>query len=71
NGIGIRRSEANKNLQHAAHKSVGLDNLRNRIAIMNEKFDMDCSLTITDLSDTDAALTGTLAVLKFKNRDLV
>ncbi|QNA44787.1 sensor histidine kinase [Lacibacter sediminis] len=71
NGIGIRRSEANKNLQHAAYKSVGLDNLRNRIAIMNEKFDMDCSLTITDLSETDAAVTGTLAVLKFKNRDLV
>lgn len=71
NGIGIRRSEANKNLQHAAHKSVGLDNLRNRIAIMNEKFDMDCSLTISDLSETDAALSGTLAVLKFKNRDLV
>ena len=71
NGIGINRSEANKNLQHSTHKSVGLDNLRNRIAIMNEKFDMDCSLTITDLSETDAALTGTLAVLKFKNRDLV
>lgn len=71
NGIGIRRTEANKNLQHATHKSVGLDNLRNRIAIMNEKFDMDCSLTITDLSETDAASSGTLAVLKFKNRDLV
>lgn len=71
NGIGIRRSEANKNLQHATHKSVGLDNLRNRIAIMNEKFDMDCSLTITDLSETDATSSGTLAVLKFKNRDLV
>jgi LytS/YehU family sensor histidine kinase len=71
NGIGIRRSEANKNVQHATHKSVGLDNLRNRIAIMNEKFDMDCSLTITDLNETDAAITGTLAVLKFKNRDLV
>ena len=38
---------------------------------MNEKFDMDCSLTITDLSETDATVTGTLAVLKFKNRDLV
>lgn len=71
NGIGIRRSEANKNQQHATHKSVGLDNLRNRIAIMNEKFDMDCSLTITDLSETDITLTGTLVVLKFKNRDLV
>lgn len=71
NGIGIRRSEANKNLQHAAHKSVGLDNLRNRIAIMNEKFDMDCSLMITDLSETDASLTGTLVVLKFKNRNFV
>lgn len=71
NGIGIRRSEANKNLQHASHKSVGLENLRNRIAIMNEKFEMDCSLTITDLGETDATQTGTRAVLKFKNRDLV
>jgi LytS/YehU family sensor histidine kinase len=71
NGIGIIRSEASKNQQHATHKSVGLENLRNRIAIMNEKFDMDCSLTITDLSETDATLTGTLVVLKFKNRDIV
>jgi hypothetical protein len=32
---------------------------------------MDCSLTITDLNETDETLTGTLAVLKFKNRDIV
>jgi ligand-binding sensor domain-containing protein/putative methionine-R-sulfoxide reductase with GAF domain len=69
NGIGIRQSEAMKKLQQPNHKSVGLENLRKRIEIMNEKFDMDCSLSLTDLHETDAKTSGTLALLQFKSRD--
>jgi ligand-binding sensor domain-containing protein/putative methionine-R-sulfoxide reductase with GAF domain/anti-sigma regulatory factor (Ser/Thr protein kinase) len=68
NGIGILLSEKKKSIQQN-HRSVGLENLRNRIMIMNEKFNMDCSLAITDLSTLTKNKTGTLAVLKFKIRE--
>jgi hypothetical protein len=40
--------------------------LRNRIQIMNEKYDIHCSLVITDLSERNVESSGTRAVLKFK-----
>jgi signal transduction histidine kinase len=64
NGIGIRASEQMK--RENKRPSVGLENLRNRIKIMNEKYNMNCSLGIKDLSETDNSLTGTRVVLKFK-----
>ena len=70
NGIGIRQAEKLKQQRKTAHRSVGLDNLRNRISIMNEKYHMDCALTITDRSDNGHHNTGTQAVLRFKLTDL-
>jgi hypothetical protein len=32
---------------------------------MNEKFDMNCKLEITDLKETDNRLSGTRVVLQF------
>jgi sensor histidine kinase YesM len=66
NGIGIHESEKMKSVNKQPHRSVGLDNLRNRIKIMNEKFDMNCTLDIVDRSERDNHLKGTLALLKFK-----
>ncbi|HEX4849184.1 MAG TPA: histidine kinase, partial [Puia sp.] len=65
NGIGIRQSEKEKQINHK-QPSVGLDNLRKRIKIMNKKYDMHCSLDIIDLSERNNHHTGTLAILKFK-----
>jgi ligand-binding sensor domain-containing protein/putative methionine-R-sulfoxide reductase with GAF domain len=65
NGIGIRRSEALKLVNRSPHQSVGLNNLRNRIKIMNEKYDTGCTLEITDLQDAGTGKTGTRAVLCF------
>lgn len=65
NGIGINKSEELKKLHRPSHNSVGLNNLRNRIQIMNEKYQLDCSLTITDLNDWNPHTTGTCAVLNF------
>jgi LytS/YehU family sensor histidine kinase len=64
NGIGIRQSEKMKRVNKPP--SVGLDNLRNRIKIINEKYGMCCSLEITDLSEQNDQQTGTLAKLQFK-----
>jgi ligand-binding sensor domain-containing protein/GAF domain-containing protein len=64
NGIGIRAAE--KMTHVGKQPPVGLDNLRNRIKIMNEKYCMNCTLDIIDLKERDIERTGTLVVLKFK-----
>jgi sensor histidine kinase YesM len=65
NGIGINRSEELKKLHKPSHQSVGLNNLRNRIKIMNEKYDIGCNLEISDLNELYGEKTGTCAVLRF------
>src|SRR4051812_11189353 len=63
NGIGIHQSEKLKKINRTQHRSHGLDNLRNRIKIMNEKYDTACSLEINDLKDICNDRTGTRVVL--------
>jgi putative methionine-R-sulfoxide reductase with GAF domain len=65
NGIGIRQSEKMKQGKKNGHQSMGLDNLRNRITIMNEKYETGCRLMIIDLKEMDKSKTGTLATLRF------
>jgi sensor histidine kinase YesM len=65
NGIGITHAEKAKEKAPSPHHSVGLENLRRRLKIMNEKYDMNCSLVITDLKETDKKLSGTRVVLQF------
>jgi putative methionine-R-sulfoxide reductase with GAF domain/anti-sigma regulatory factor (Ser/Thr protein kinase) len=65
NGIGIKRSEQLKRVNRPLHKSVGLSNLRNRIKLMNEKYNTDFTLDITDLEDFNNERTGCRAVLSF------
>jgi len=64
NGIGIRQSEKIQEGRTRPH--VGLGNLRNRIKIMNEKYRMNCTLDIADLSDKYPDRTGTKVILRFK-----
>jgi putative methionine-R-sulfoxide reductase with GAF domain len=65
NGIGIRQSEKLRETNRPLHQSMGLENLQKRIKIMNEKYDMDCSLEITDLEETRLKEQGTRVVLQF------
>ena len=65
NGIGIRHSEKLKETHNTSHRSVGLENLQNRIKIINEKYSMNCSLEIADLQSLHEDRHGTRAVLKF------
>jgi ligand-binding sensor domain-containing protein/putative methionine-R-sulfoxide reductase with GAF domain len=65
NGIGINRSEELKRINKPSHQSVGLSNLRNRIKIMNEKYDIGGKLEISDLSQFDREKSGTSALLYF------
>jgi sensor histidine kinase YesM len=66
NGIGIHQSEELKKLNRPLHHSVGISNLRNRIKILNEKFDTGCHLEIIDLNDIDRRKTGSRVVLSFR-----
>jgi len=65
NGIGIKQSKYLKQFNKTSYKSVGLDNLRKRIKVMNEKYDAQCKLQITDFSDIDKSRTGTRVILSF------
>lgn len=65
NGIGIRESEKLKQTNGSIHHSLGLENLRKRIKIMNEKYDTNCALEIIDLKEIDKSKKGTRVTLKF------
>ncbi|AXY74067.1 GAF domain-containing protein [Paraflavitalea soli] len=64
NGIGIRQAEQMRRESRAVHRSVGLENLRKRIHILNEKYHTACTLSITDLREAGGPQTGTRAVLE-------
>ena len=66
NGIGYRQAQKLKEVNKPPHQSVGLENLKRRIKILNEKFDTDCTLEITDLNENGNNGHGTKVVLKFK-----
>lgn len=53
----------------SSHRSVGLDNLRNSVHIMNEKYNMDCRLQISYRSENGGDNNGTIAKLSFKILD--
>ena len=65
NGIGIHQSEQLKQKQRPLHRSAGLENLRKRIKIMNEKYNTDCSLDITDMKAAGLNGSGTRVTLQF------
>ena len=66
NGIGISHSEKLRKKHRPLHRSVGLENLRKRIKIMNEKYGTDCSLDIVDMGECGINGSGTRVTLQFK-----
>jgi sensor histidine kinase YesM len=61
NGIGY-----NTSIQKTSPTNgIGLTNMRKRIEIINQKYDIAYALTIVDKQNNDAATTGTIATLSF------
>jgi len=60
NGIGIIRSSLRP--KHG-HQSFGIENIRHRLSLLNEKYHLNCRLQIKDKSEIDKDETGTLAIL--------
>ncbi len=59
NGVGLMKAEA----KNKTHKSVGIDNIKQRLLLLNEKYKIDCSLTIRDKMVDDISQTGTVATI--------
>lgn len=64
NGIGIQKSMQLKNGLQVMHESVGIENIRQRIIILNEKYHIECVLSIVDKKDISGSHQhGTIAKL--------
>jgi sensor histidine kinase YesM len=64
NGIGIHRSMQLKSGKQVMYESVGIENIRQRIVILNEKYHIQCTLSIVDKKDISGSdQTGTIAKL--------
>lgn len=65
NGIGIRQSLKNKKGNDDLHHSVGIENINNRIRLLNEKYNLQSSISIEDKSDLlSYAGTGTIVTIR-------
>jgi tetratricopeptide (TPR) repeat protein len=60
NGIGLIRSSLQP--KHG-HQSFGIENIRHRLTLLNEKYHLNCCLQIRDRSEFDRNESGTLAIL--------
>lgn len=65
NGIGINQSFKNKKNSNELHHSVGIENIINRIRLLNEKYNFNCSVSIEDKDDLAGYTgTGTVVILR-------
>lgn len=65
NGIGISQSLAKKEESVNLHQSIGISNISNRINLLNEKYNLQSSISIIDKSTLPGQhFTGTLVILK-------
>lgn len=65
NGIGINESLKNKKKSNDIHHSVGIENVNNRIRLLNEKYNLRSSVTIEDKNDLAGySGTGTVVILR-------
>ena len=63
NGIGIERSVQNR--KDHLHKPMGIDNIKNRIQLLNEKYELKSSVIIEDKSNLPGCTeTGTKVTLQ-------
>ena len=64
NGVGLHQSVKSKSSTLQPHRSLGITNIRERLTLLNEKYNMSCSLNILDKADvTGRNGNGTLAIL--------
>ncbi|MFT3823362.1 MAG: histidine kinase [Chitinophagaceae bacterium] len=66
NGVGYLHSLEKKAGILPSHRSLGIANIHERLSVLNEKYKMNCSLSIIDKSELPGRSdSGTIAILKF------
>lgn len=64
-GIGINKSLSNKMSNESTHTSVGIANVQDHIRLLNEKYNLQCSILIKDKQDiAGPGVSGTLVTLR-------
>lgn len=64
NGIGLNQSMKNKSGSNSRHRSHGISNIKNRIQLLNEKYNLKCSVSIRDKQDMPGySNTGTIVII--------
>ena len=64
NGIGIRQSSGSKTDAGGRHAPVGIANIQNRLALLNEKYNLHADIRVVDKKDVPGATeSGTLVTL--------
>lgn len=64
NGVGINQTQTQGKKEH---NSIGIQNIRQRITLLNEKYNLDYTLEIKDRSSEVPAERGTIALLSFNS----
>ena len=65
NGIGRSKSQALKTVNQKIYKSTGLENIERRVALINQLYQKNYAIEVTDL-DPGAEETGTLVKIRIK-----
>ena len=63
NGIGINQAMRNKKDSDNDHHSVGIANIKNRIKLLNEKYNLQSRVLIEDKSENNSGESGTLVTI--------
>ena len=65
NGVGIRQSLKNKPVTNSRHRPHGIDNIKNRVNLLNKKYNLHARITIEDKKDIPGNTdTGTIVTLQ-------
>lgn len=64
NGVGINKASEQNNATR--HLSIGIDNIKKRIELLRQKYDIECSLEFTDKGSKNKGESGTIVTLIWK-----
>lgn len=65
NGVGLKHTMYSKSTTLPAHRSFGITNIKERLKLLNEKYHLQCSLSIKDKTEVPGRNgTGTVATLQ-------
>jgi len=65
-GIGIERSTEDKLAKASARQHYGIENVRERIRLLNEKYNLQSKVRIVDKRTSGSAATGTVVTLELQ-----